>query len=70
MIFDSAQKNKQTVRQNLTHDATVVTCMASTKIHFNSAEYSLRFPHFPFLGAYRGSQMQFYGEQLKRNTTQ
>lgn len=44
--------NKQkcvTVQQNLTHDATEVTCMASLKINVKSAEYSLRFPHFPFL---------------------
>lgn len=64
------QTNCVTVRQSLTHDATPITCVASLEIHFNSAEYSLRFPHFPFFGAYRSSQMLLYGEQLKRNTTQ
>lgn len=56
------------VKGKLPHDASQVTCVASLKIHFNSAEYSLRFPHFPFLGAYRGLQMLVYGEQLKWNT--
>lgn len=57
----------QTVLQWVWHDAAQITCVAPLEIHFNSAEYSLRFPHFPFFGAYRDSQMLLHGEQLKRN---
>lgn len=43
----TAQKSRVILRQNLTN-AAKFTCVASQKINVRSAEYSLRFPYFPF----------------------